>query len=151
MKLNVLFVFLYILLLCGARFSLLSVVSKGNVLKLILWPKMVYFYKVWLRRTIVSLTLIPHILISIYLTGTILSHIASVYIKYKHKIEFKIRESNRYQIKCIFYYLVFLILDNEESEEGSYLNTTSNSGITIYYLKNIYIYIYIIICIKHGK
>ena len=48
-----------------ALYSLLFSVSQGSVLKTVLWPIMVYFYKLWLGWRGISLALIPHLLISI--------------------------------------------------------------------------------------
>ena len=40
--------------------------SKGFVLKTVLWPIMIYYYKLWLGCRVVSLALIPHLLIDMY-------------------------------------------------------------------------------------
>ena len=50
----------------GALYSLLFGVSLDSVLKTELKPIMVYFYKLWLGRRVVSLALTQHLLISTY-------------------------------------------------------------------------------------
>ena len=49
-----------------ALYSLLFCMSQGSLWKTILWPIMVFYYKLLLRWRVVSLTLIPHLLICMY-------------------------------------------------------------------------------------
>ena len=56
----------FTLVIFWALLSLLIGVSKSSVLKTVLWPIMVYFYKLLLGWRVVSLALIPHLPISIF-------------------------------------------------------------------------------------
>ena len=59
----------FTLVIFGASYILLFGMSQGSVLKTVLWPIMVHLYKLGLKWKVVSLTLIPHRLISIeYIT-----------------------------------------------------------------------------------
>ena len=54
----------FILVIFWALYNLLFGVSQGTVLKTVLWPIMVYFYKLLLGWRVFSFALIPHLVIS---------------------------------------------------------------------------------------
>ena len=57
----------FTLVIFGALYSLLFSVSQSSVLKAVPWPIMIYFYKVLLAWRVVSLALLPHLPISMYI------------------------------------------------------------------------------------